>query len=188
MTGRTQRPTTEGDTEMLTLTNRPATVETASPAVTTRARRRSFAAPITGLLLAIGVIGLGASSASAWVQPGVFQTAQCFPSARAASVNVELFVDNNEYVEAAAALVRTDGWYISTPWTPMTGRWGNITARDAGFTFTNLPAGTYNVYYIYKGYVNGVPWYSSWKLISSTTQGYANMSGVTFGGSNGCRI
>jgi hypothetical protein len=131
---------------------------------------------------------MDASSASAWVQPGGFITATCSPSARAASVNVELFVTNNEYVEAAAAVVRSDGWSISTPWTPTTGRWGNSTVRDAAFTFTNLPAGTYNVFYIYRGYVNGVPWNSNWKLISSTTQGHSNMSGVTFGGSNGCRI
>jgi hypothetical protein len=169
--------------------NHPAAVETASSSPRNpRDRRRWIVTVATALLIAIGVTGMGASSASAWVQPGAFISATCFPTARAASVNVELFVTNNEYVEAAAAVVRTDGWSISTSWTPMTGRWGNSTVRDAAFSFTNLPAGTYNVYYIYKGYSNGVPWMSNWKLVSSTTQGHSNMSGVTFGGSNGCRL
>lgn len=148
---------------------------------------RRLAALALSAALAAGTVGfVGGTSASA-ASPGVFNYAQCIPSYRAVIQDVEAYRSTAaEYVQVQGALVNaTTGATIWSQWAVGTGP----TAK-ASFQYSNVPKGTYHVWYHWAVWNPAKRAYviSGWVQVTGAglnSYGYETQPKVFVGGSSG---
>ena len=176
---------------MLALHNRPATCEAAAATHSRRGRKRSFAAPITGLLLSIGIVTATFSTASAEIgviggnAPTTFSYTYS-PEYKQIDVScnsydgliqirpytaVQAGFFNGQYVSYRYQVKdRSTGWWSQSPWQGVTLAAGS--GLNTTYPLNPLPVSYYRPgihadweVLVQVSYWNGWQWlYSGWYL------------------------